>query len=334
MNSINTFRAKNPYEKLEPLIDEYCSDQKPHIYLHPTEYGTSAVSPGLRDYTEEELDALAKRDFETRLFITATAIEGSSVWLRTRWSDNHVRNSTFNVVRDYFKAMHGTKNFTAAKSALSEALTMCMESEKSNYYSFAISLASGLSNMGRNTSFQVHDAIIKTPDEINLARRKLCLMMHIIFSKIESSDFLCSAEGSNIYRLVFCMTVVSKQDALKLLIPIFSFLLQIMLTVFVFFENFTEEHFRFKTFLGENEEEVATNLKINVVLAVVTFVYSCFVAAPGITEMKPAFKFYGGFGLLHTLDFIINTILPFVILVSGFFVSFISMLLCNASNIV
>ncbi len=315
----------NPFEKLEPLISEYCTDQEPHIFLHPYDFGTNSFSPGKRDYTKEELEALEKRDFETRIFMSATAINGNSMWLRSHWTDNHIYESELNLIRDYFKASHGTKNFTAAKFSLTEVLTMCMESKKTNYYSFAVTVASMLSDMGKNTSFQIHDAIVKSEDQVDIARNKLCLLMHIVFSKMDVSNFLYAGEGSNIYRLVYCTTYVSEKDRMKFLFPLFSFLLQLTLTYFVLVENITEQHFMFKSLNPDPEsgEDAPTMIKIvsNLLLGVVTLVYSGIVASPSFAEMTPAFKFYEGYGVLQLMDAIVNAILPIIILVSGFFVS-------------
>jgi hypothetical protein len=304
--------SDNPYKELENLIAADCHDQKPHIFLHPDKYGDNAASPGLRDYNADELEALKKRDFETRLFLTAVAIKGQSVWLRTRFSDNHIHNSIFNVVRDYFKAVHATKNFTAAKSILSEALTMCMEMDKCNYHSFAISIASGLSNMGQNTSFQIHKAMVGDGEDIELARRKFCLIMHIIFDKIGTYEFL-NGDGSNIYRMVHCNTTTTKERG-GLCIPYFSFLLQICLTVYVILENVAnfKEYQPGQGLIGRTAP-----------LAFLTFAYSVLVAYPGVIEIKDAFRVYGRIGPIQMLDFIVNSILPFVLLVAGFFVSIV-----------
>jgi hypothetical protein len=307
----------NPYAGLETLIETYCHDQKPHIFLHPHDYGISAVSPGIRDYTTDELDALAKRDFETRIFITNRTFEGDSVWLRSHFTDNHVYTTTFNVVRDYFKATHALKNYTAAKSALSEMITTCMESDKAKYYSFAITMASALSEMAGNTSFEISDALVKDEDDMELARMKLCLMMHVIFTKAETSEFLNDGDGSNIFRLVHAQTVVTKRDKMLFLLPWFSFLLQICLTGYVILQNAMEGI----AFLPGNQDADAITFWYNLPLAITTLVYSGIVAHPGIMEINSAYKIYGRIGPIQMIDFIINSIVPFVLLVSGFLVS-------------
>jgi len=300
----NTFDG-NPFDGLNEIFINCCNDKQPFVFLHPTHYGKTAVSPGLRDYTEDELLALEKRDFETRIFITGRIFDGDSVWLRTHFTDNHCHKSVFRVVRDYFKAAHATKNRTAAKSALSELLTMCMEGAKSDYYSFAVTVASGLSNMAENTSFEINRNMVKDKADLPIARRRLCLLMHVIFSKISSSNFLCDEEGSNIYRVVYCRTKYSNMKSIRV-IPLFSFLLQVCLTGFVILENLTE---------GITDWRAA-----NIPLALLTFFYSSLVAWPSITESPDAFKVYKRIGPIQLIDFVVNTILPVVLLVSGFFV--------------
>ncbi len=83
-----------------------------------------------------------------------------------------------------------TKNYTASKANCTELLSSCLQafsdpSSTSKYYSFAITMASGLSNMAQNIDFeQGMVSNVTDLEEVNLARRKFCLLMHIIFSKI------------------------------------------------------------------------------------------------------------------------------------------------------
>lgn len=296
----------NPFAALEELIQRDCHDQKSHIFLHPFDYGSSHVSLGKRNYTEDEVHALKERDFETRIFITNKAFDGSSVWLRTHFSDNHVYHSKLNAVRDYFKATHH-KSFTAAKSALSELLTMSVDMPKSSYYSFAVTMASALSEMGKNTSFETDESFVENKDDIELARMKLCLLMHLVFSKMKKSTFLQDDDGSNIFRLIHCRTSVEKKDKHFLLLPWFSFLLQCCLTGYVIFQNVNDGISFSPSYIP---------------LAIITFVYSSVVAYPGITEIPKAFEVYNRrVGPIQMIDFIVNGILPHVLLISGFLVS-------------
>ena len=315
--------TSNPYEGLEHIINQDCHDQKPHIFLHPCDYGLSHVSKGLREYTAEELLALEKRDFETRLFISASTFEGNSVFLRTHWTENHMHKTILNGIRDHFKALHATRNYTAAKAALSEILTTCLEAEKSNYYSFAITLASAMSDDARNTSFQVHDAMIKSDGGSTIARKKLCILMHNLFQRIKTSEFLYSGGGSNIYRLTHCMTYgTTKGNMALVIIPCFTFMLQVVLVTFVtIYQLVGDNDSVLKNFLS-NFQEPKSTLYSNLLLAFITFIYSAIVAWPGIVEISDAFKLFDQkIGPLQMLDFIVNTVLPMLLLFNGFFVS-------------
>ena len=313
-------RRNDVYRGLEDLTQRHCNDQTDHIFLHPTDYGVSAVSPGLRNFSDKEMLALEKRDFETRLFITASTFAGDSVFLQTRFSDNHIHLTKFNNIRDYFKATHATRNFTAAKSSLAELLTTCMETEKDSYYSFAITVASGLSNMGGNTSFEINRAIVEDEEDVELARRKLCLIMNIVFAKMASSKFLIEEDGSNIYRVVHCSTTVSKlKNTFERSVPFFTFFLQVILTIFVIIECV-------KTL---KTEATLSSLRLsnfqfvpNMILALSTLVYSSIVAWPEMMETNDAFNLYHRRpGPIQMLDFLINTILPPILVAFGFVVS-------------
>jgi len=135
----------NGLPQLETLMRNNVSDPENGIFLHP---GDS------RGYSDDELEHLKYRDFETRLFITGTQCAGDSAFLRIHHTDNAKHSSNFNYVRDYIKAFHVVKNWTCAKSVLTTLLTMCFQLDKSDYYSFAISIASGLSNNAKNTDFE------------------------------------------------------------------------------------------------------------------------------------------------------------------------------------
>jgi hypothetical protein len=306
----------NPYKGLEALIEKYCDKQKPHVFLHPPDYGISAVSRGLRGYTDDELKALKKRDFETRLFFTEQTFEGDSVWLQTHFSDNHIHQSEFNKIRDYIKAAHYTKNHTAAKAILAEILTTCIEMDNNSYYSFAITIASGLSNMGSNSSFQRDLVSPKRQHIEDSFHTELCLIMHIIFGRIGNSNFLIGERGNNIYRLVHCKTTTSQSKSYyDRSIAFFCFFLQIFLTLYVIFDSLKE--FR-AVFIDKSEDLANTQLP----LAIVACIYSAIVAYPVVMEgTDGALKIYPGVGVFSSMDYIVNTILPIVLVIFGFFVS-------------
>jgi len=135
--------------ELEILVKNNVSNPDKCIFLHPGD---------LRSYTDDELACLNDRDFETRLFITGTQCGGDCSFLRSHHTDNVGHSSNFNYVRDYIKAFHVVKNWTCAKSVLTTLLTMCFQLDESDYYSFAITIASGLSENAKNTDFETNSS--------------------------------------------------------------------------------------------------------------------------------------------------------------------------------
>jgi len=287
----------NVKKKLENALTEHAEGQKPLIFLHPGDK---------RDYSDEEVDALNSRDFETRLFIGSINIEGLTVFLRTHFTDNAEYSSKLNYIRDYFKATHAMTNSFGAKATLAEILKMWFNLEPSHYYSFATTLASALSENAKNTSFEIAESMVATKEDVKVSREKFCLLMDILFSKMSTKKFLIDDGGSNTFRLAHCSTKCGKGKK-PLFFAVFSFLLQCCLTAYVINENITE--FR---------EGKGIEIKM-LPLAVITFVYSAMVSYPGVAEAKDAFDVYGKIGPLQMIDFIVNQILPFVLMFSGFY---------------
>jgi len=286
---------KNKWAKLEDIFHEKYSENAPLVLLHPGDD---------RSYTDEELDHLRERDFVARMLICRDSCCGKSISLRTHFSDNHKFESHLNYIRDYFKAEHLTQNYTAAKTTVSELLTIFFTLNESQYYSFAITIASALSNCGENTSFQPYDNLLTTKHQADEARRKLCLLMHVLFTKVSMYNFLIKNNGNNTYRLVHCGTK-SYQNKKPLFYALFSFLIQLCLTGYVIAENIS----------------TAEDLHLrNLPLAVLTFIYSAMIAYPGLVDSHNAFDLYGKIGPLQMTDFFVNQFLTFVLLFSGFFV--------------
>ena len=240
---------------------------------------------------------------------------GDTFFLRTRHTDNHANKTEFNFVRDYLKSAYSTKNYTSAKAALTRILTICLDTSESDYCTFATTIASGLSGMGANTSFEKGpkdnpNTLVTTDTDVAQVRERLCQLMHIIFAKIKIYKFLVDGEGSNAYRLFHCRTSTST-NKMPILYAIFSFLLQICLTAYVIFQIY--ENWKADVYGDLSKSR-------NLPLAVLTAVYSFILARPGIEEIGDAFSIYERFGMLQMMDFIVNAILPSVLLVSGFFV--------------
>ena len=159
------------------------------------------TSEGQSKYDSEQIKAFFERDFLLRLFITNTNITGKTVFLRTKFGDNHPHASHLNPVRDFLKATNA-EHYTAAKTNCTELISTCLyafseksTSSASKYYSFAVTMASGLSNFGSNTDFEFHPNLVKSKGDVDMARKKMCLLMHIIFSKISMYRYVQMISG-------------------------------------------------------------------------------------------------------------------------------------------
>jgi len=272
-------------------------DPESCVFLHPGDN---------RKYDSKELLALRHRDFETRLFITATQCDGDTVFLRTHHTDNAQHRSHFNYVRDLLKAAHITENFTCAKSTLTTLLTMCFELSSSDYYTFAISLASGLSSNGKNTMFEMSDVMVHNQEEVACFRERLCLLMDVIFNKMAKKKYLLDDKRSNIFRLVYCKTKFKKFKN-SIFHAMFSFALQLCLTSYVVLHNKHKnqiDQFNYSMFA----------------LASFTLTYSIMVAVSTISETYDGCKklFKHDFGMLMIMDVVVNMILPLILAYYGF----------------
>jgi len=283
------------YAIIENVMRKNVKDPENCVFLHPDEQ---------RNYTDEELKCLLNRTFETRLFITNTPCAGDSVFLRTHHTDNTLHHSHFNYVRDYLKAAHATKNQTCAKATLTTLLTMCFDLSKGDYYTFAISLASGLSKYGGNTMFEFHDGMVKNREELDAVRGKFCLLMDVIFSKMSTKKFLLDEKQSNIFRLAYCKVKYGK-DKTAIVSAFFSFTLQITLCVYVALHQ-------------KNSSLNDYNMQM-LPLSVFTVCYSSMVAKATIADTLQAYELvFKKVSLLMVMDFVINIILPLALAFYGF----------------
>lgn len=313
--------------ELEDIMRNANTNPESCVFLHPDVR---------REYTRDELIALGKRDFQTRLFLTGTQCAGDTVFLRTHHTDNAGHESHFNYIRDYLKAAHVTKNKTCAKSNLTTILTMCFELSPSDYYTFAISLASGLSNYGLNTDFEISDTMVPLPEAVPNFRWRFCLLMNIIFSKMATKKFLLDDKRSNIFRLVYCKTKYS-QNRSSFYSAVFSFTLQLCLTTYV---SLQQSGFTITSGYNINgstceipdhgdasqsntqdptcEVQLQFNPKM-FALAIFTFTYSFMVAMSTISETLLAYRIlFKKIGPLMLMDFIVNIFLPLVLAYYGF----------------
>jgi len=300
-------------DKLEEIIKDNVTNPEDCVFLHPKDP---------RRYTDDELLALTHRNFETRLFITGTQCAGDSAFLRTHFTDNAEHSSNLNYVRDYVKAFHVTKNWTCAKTVLTTLLTQCFQLSPSRYYTFATSVASGLSNNGANTDFEgsaIADGtgfekkshinlLVNRSDDLHLVRRKFCYLMDVIFKRMEIKKFLIDDDRSNIFRLVHCETKYSNRKK-PLLYPLFSFVLQVCLTVYVILE-----------FVDNIREGLPPQYKM-IPLAVTSSLHSLTIAVYNVYETFTAHRLlFTKIGPLQMMDFIVNAIIPFVLTAVGFVV--------------
>lgn len=286
-------------------------------------------------YTLEEMENLKDRDFEVRLFMTHHMIWGKSVFLQSHFSDNHEYSAgSFKFLNDFLRASSDTYSYTAAKAALTNLLTIALDTDEGEYRTFAITVASALSNHAENTFFEVeHDdryAMVQDDSQLQRKRKNFCELMHVIFDKIPIYKFMVEQDGSNIYRLVHCSSQSTIDEELPLPYAIFSFLLQICLSGYVIAQLWINIGDGSYTLSPDNEnlEKMIRNLP----LAIMTLLYSILLAVPEIKNVPKGLKVFasnsvggttggGRFGsMLQIMDFTVNAILPILLLVPGFFV--------------
>ena len=116
--------------------------------------------------------------------------------------------SAFNDVKEYFEASYTHKDHMVAKAILTKLMGKLYEYDNEQYYAFATILASGLSQNGKNVSFEVRDddcsGLVQKEEEVEIARMRFMLLMDIIFKLISVKRFLVDQDFSNIFRLVHC----------------------------------------------------------------------------------------------------------------------------------
>jgi hypothetical protein len=288
--------------KLEDVMTEALS--YPLIFLHPHE--------DRDEYTDKEVKCLADRDFQTRLLMTSFVMQNNSVWVRNHHSDNVTSTSNFAYIRDLFKATFTTTNPTAAKATLTSELTKWFQLERDEYYTYATTLASGLSDEAENTDFEICESMVNSKDDLKCARRRLIVILDILFSKVGFKTFLIQENNTNIYRLAHCLTKHTNNNP-ALVYATFSFLLQLALTIFVVLEFYDEGIDAFKPEQNEVFRRVALY-----VLATLGAMYSLMVTKKEFEIAGDVYKFYGKIGLLQMIDLIVNVVLPVILLVAGY----------------
>mmetsp|Transcript_20925 Transcript_20925/g.31538 ORF Transcript_20925/g.31538 Transcript_20925/m.31538 type:complete len:767 (-) Transcript_20925:66-2366(-) len=344
----STRQMSRKYSKLQASYSDTCqlnlddfSKQTSLVFLHPED-----VRAG-RDYSDEELERVALRRYPSRIFITNVQIEWNTVWLRTRHTDHHSHRTTFVQVRDAIKADFITNNPLGAKYSLTELFNMCYGMEKSNYYSFACTLASAFSEGARNTEFsrcmlehheqkqeleRMHEETkaenpqmttkelqVKVLKEQQLKlKKRLLQLMDIVFSKLKQKQLLVDEHKNNIYRVVRCMTYYN-ETSFPYFYAFFSFVFQVTASIYVILnvsplvEGFLDND-------GELVWDWNTAFR-NLPLALVTFCYGIMVALPELRSTRKIFvNFYGKLRLLAFMDAVVNLVLPVVLPFFGFVV--------------
>ncbi len=61
------------------------------------------IEDGQTKYNDDQIEVFFERDFVTRLFMVNTSIKLESVFLRTKFTDNHPKTSYLNSTRDFMK---------------------------------------------------------------------------------------------------------------------------------------------------------------------------------------------------------------------------------------
>mmetsp|Transcript_4076 Transcript_4076/g.5323 ORF Transcript_4076/g.5323 Transcript_4076/m.5323 type:complete len:572 (+) Transcript_4076:101-1816(+) len=301
---LSTAQKLEKFDELEKIMKKDCKDNLPLIFLHPDEERN--------EYFDTEVEALSHRDFKTRILITSLSCNNNSVWVRTHHTDNAKVTSNFTYIRDYFKASHITENYIAAKATLTAELSKWFDFSSDKYYTYATTLASALSDEATNTTYESHKAFVSSthPDTIKLARRKLILLMDILFTKVYLKKFLYDSNNCNIYRLAHCATK-HNNNKYPLVVVTFSFLLQLALTAFVVLEIFNPDKW--------DDTDSRSNYRIGsfYVLAILGGIYSIMVASKEYMIAKDVYQFYGKIGVLQMIDAIINLFLPVILLIAG-----------------
>mmetsp|Transcript_11488 Transcript_11488/g.19092 ORF Transcript_11488/g.19092 Transcript_11488/m.19092 type:complete len:650 (+) Transcript_11488:112-2061(+) len=320
------------YNMYQPLWDSYshdCKEGEPTVLMHPNEEQ--------RPYTMEELINVRRRPFASRWYITGLNINWTTVWLRSHFTDDAENKSPTRRIRDFVKATITTENEVAAKSILSDLLTQWFEMEQSDYYSLACMMGSVLCDHGEGISFETQEVgndnktfMIKSKKDEELARLRFTRLMHILFSKISIERFLVKDDGSNIFRLAYCLsqildyknhgdnflTVILKSYGAALT----AFVSQLTLTAYIILAVGTKAH----ESLDSNGGEAFANPEM-IPLALLTLFLSGIFILPSIRNAAEISKFYyhetrNFVHPLTVMDYISNIVLPLLLAVFGFLV--------------
>uniref|UniRef100_A0A6S8YY72 Uncharacterized protein n=1 Tax=Chaetoceros debilis TaxID=122233 RepID=A0A6S8YY72_9STRA len=290
------------YAKLKDIMEANCKENLPIIVVDPEEER--------EEYSSEEIASLPKRDFKTRLFISALHSTDNSFWVRTHHTDStiHALSEVFSHIEDYFEAAYARKSHITAKATVTAGLTELLQMEKDEYCAFATIMGSGLAKNGACTSFEIDNALVKSTKDMDDARKRLVILMDIIFNKIIVRRFLIDGDKVNIFRLVHCLTKGQKNKN-SFVYVIFSLLLQACMVYFVAAEVFSTDSV-------ERDPTLAYGLYS---LATLGSIFGIFALLPDVINAKTIRRIYGGYGPLQMIDFIVNVVMPLVLVVIGWY---------------
>ena len=81
-----------------------------------------------------------------------------------------------------------------------------------DYYTFAISFASGLSKYGKKIMFEINNAMIKNSNAIDAVRGIFNVLMDNLSSKMSTKKVILDNKQSNIFRQVHCNVKYEKDN--------------------------------------------------------------------------------------------------------------------------
>lgn len=292
----------NEYQKLHAIMEANCRENLPIIVVDPDEER--------EEYNPVEIASLRQRDFKTRLFISALHSTDNSFWVRTHHTDStiHALSETFSYIEDYFEAAYARKSHITAKATVSAGLTELLHMDKDEYCAFATIMGSGLSKNGSSTSFEIDNALVRSSKDIEIARHRLVILMDIIFNKIIIRRFLIDEDKVNIFRLIHCQTK-GQRNKKSFIYAIFSFMLQSCMVFFV----------TAQVLLTDSVERDPTLAYGLYSLATLGSIFGLFALFPDLVNARAVLRIYGGFGPLQMIDFIVNVILPLVLVFIGWY---------------
>jgi hypothetical protein len=286
-------------EELYTMMSKYATGQPLPLVFHDQENDDEL------EYQKENPRHIKNRDFKTRLYISnLRSHKLGTALLRTYHSDIASHSSDLSFIRDLYKAYH-QGNHPVARMILMRFMKVCFHADRTDYYSLAATIASGLSNCGDNTSFEICDDLIGTEGNVDAARKKLMLLMDIMFTNLTSRTFFIDKSGTNVYRVAYVSSDLSSQ-----MLAVFTFLLQICLTAYAVLSvtnNFTA------TF---DNDKLYTLLP----LACMSSLYSASLVISELSNYEEIRYFYGKrCNFYFLIDLFITLFIPLVLLVAGFF---------------